>query len=149
MDYISSWWGKPKGTNADRGKLLYCNIDSFELENKIRKCVTLVYPTGLQIWDITSLDRVFEIYSETGKFFKIAKIIPTAAKETQEDSLYSERPVIGILTDDETSPKSKLLLQSLKTGEVITMEPKGKMTNFYCNKHVYCFVIIISSFCSP
>lgn len=140
---ISSWWGKPKGLNTEREKLLFCNFDQYEVENKTRKCITLVYPLGYQIWDITSLDHIFEIYSVKGSpSLKIARMIPTPAAEEPEDApFYNGRPLIVLTKDDETNAKSSsLLITSLRDQEVIPIKIKGKITNILCNKHAICLV---------
>lgn len=128
--------------------MLYCNFDKYEVNDSVRNCISLVYPSGYQIWDITCLDKVFEIFSMRDvPCVKAVKLIPTPEiKEEKGTPFFESRPLVVAVKDDKNSPDSSILtFTSLKSGES-SMVFKHKISNVHCNRHAICVVKFLCTF---
>lgn len=104
----------------------------------------MVYPSGYQIWDITSLEHVYEIFScRNSSCIKAVKFIPTPEiTEEKGAPFYGQRPLVVAIKDDESDPNSSILaISSIKSSEKpSSISFKHKIQDVACNSHAICVV---------
>ena len=143
---VTGWWVKPKGgQNTEREKILSVTFDTFELDGETRRCMILVYLSGYQVWDITDMDHICEIYSARGlSCITFARMVPTPAMKEEEDApFYGDRPVLLLVQEDESNAKTASVLKfvSLRTSQMVPLHGfKYQILDVQCNSHVICLV---------
>jgi len=141
---VSGWWGKPKGgQNAGREKIISCTFDTYEIENELRRCIIVVYLSGFQIWDITDLNHVFEVYSVRGyDSISMVKMLPTpAGVEDKDCPFYNARPAVLVVQNrktDTTACNLTFISFIKKLDNVKPIHLKQEVLDVQCNPHAIC-----------
>lgn len=141
---VTGWWSKPKGGPNERERVLSCTFDTFEIQGEVRQALVLLYARGVQVWDITSPDNVFEIYSERGlSSSRFASFVPTPiAEEIEGAPFLGLRPILAVVEEDETQTKALSIIKfvSMRTNAATSLHLKHKVLDFQCNRRALCVV---------
>lgn len=141
---ITSWWNK-KEQIEEKEEIVSCTFDRYEIDNQIRKCLIVIYSNGFQIWDISDLNHVFEIYS-TREFpgISMGRMVPNpTVNDEKEDKFYNSRPVFLFLqNNDDSNIPCKLTFISLKNSNTsfLQFRKETKILDIQCNSHAICIV---------
>eukprot|EP01107_Rhizomastix_libera_P008385 TRINITY_DN2356_c0_g1_i1.p1 TRINITY_DN2356_c0_g1~~TRINITY_DN2356_c0_g1_i1.p1 ORF type:complete len:631 (+),score=159.49 TRINITY_DN2356_c0_g1_i1:45-1895(+) len=144
LSYLSnlSFKGKNPSKIGDEETMIWSAFDqcTFSSKNKreLVKCLVCCYRTGFQVWDLTNLESIEEIFSKKNLPAKQAKFLQFP--DGERNIIHENHPILLVvpLSSEKEASRNQVLLYSLKTESVVhSFSFPSEVFSIHCSKNFF------------